>query len=402
MNRTTTAAIIGGGVAGAAAALALRKAGIEPVIYEAYPDNADGVGVFLTIATNGIDALRVLGADGPVLERGFPTPAITLRSGTGKRLGATATGVPLPDGTVSHTLTRGDLYSALQEQARAQGIAIEHGKRLVDAVADIDGVRATFDDGTTARADILIGCDGVHSTVRGLIDPRAVPPRYEGLLTTGGYTKGVAVDAEPGSYDMIFGKRGFFGYAPAPDGRGWWFANVPRSQPQHGRLDHTEEDRRILLLELFADDAGPACALIEAAPQVAPLLPVHTLPRLARWHRGRMIVIGDAAHAPSPTSGQGASLSIEDAVLLAMCLRDADDPEVAFNRFVAARRERVERIVKWAARFNRSKAAGPVGRVIRDALLPPMLRMTAGSQAMRQSFDYHLDWDSRTDRDVAA
>jgi FAD-dependent urate hydroxylase len=401
MKSDTTAAIIGGGVAGAAAALALRKAGIEPVIYEAYPDNADGVGVFLTIATNGIDALRVLGADGPVLERGFPTPAITLRSGTGKRLGATATGVPLPDGTVSHTLTRGDLYSALQEQVRAQGIAIKHGKRLVDAVDDVDGVHATFDDGTTARADILIGCDGVHSTVRGLIDPRAVTPRYEGLLTTGGYTKGVAVDAEPGSYEMIFGKRGFFGYAPAPDGQGWWFANVPRSQPQHERLDHTEDDRN-LLLELFADDAGPARALIEAAPQVAPLLPVHTFPRLGRWHRGRMIVIGDAAHAPSPTSGQGASLSIEDAVLLAMCLRDADDPGVAFSRFVTARRERVERIVKWAARFNRSKAAGPVGRVIRDALLPPMLKMTAGSQAMRQSFDYHLDWDSRTDRDVAA
>ena len=402
MKSDATAAIIGGGVAGAAAALAFAKVGIEPVIYEAHLDDAAGVGVFLTIATNGIDALRVLGADGPVLDRGFPTPAITLRSGTGKRLGATPTGVPLPDGTVSHTLKRADLYTALQEQVRAQGITITLGKRLVDAVDDADGVRATFEDGTTARADILIGCDGVHSTVRRLIDSQDVAPRYEGLLTTGGYTAGVAVDSEPGSYEMIFGRRGFFGYAPAPDGQVWWFANVPRSHPPRGQSNDTEDGRRNLLLDLFRDDAGPACALVEAAPQVAPLLPIHTFPYLARWHHGRTVVIGDAAHAPSPTSGQGASLSIEDAVLLAMCLRDADDHATAFGRFVSARRERVERIVKWAARFNRSKAAGPIGRVVRDALLPPMLQMTAGSQAMRQSFDYHLDWNASTAEGVAA
>jgi 2-polyprenyl-6-methoxyphenol hydroxylase-like FAD-dependent oxidoreductase len=399
---TRTATIIGGGVAGAATALALHKAGIESVIYEANPDDADGVGVFLTLATNGIDALRVLEADGPVLERGFPTPAITLRSGTGKRLGSTPTGVPLADGTVSHTLKRSDLYSTLCEQVRACGLPIEHGKRLVDATYEAGGVRARFQDGTTAFADVLIGCDGVHSTVRGLIDASAPAPRYEGLLTTGGYTTGVAVDAEPGTYEMIFGKRGFFGYAPAPDGQVWWFANVPSPQPPRGRLDHTDAGRRQMLLDLFADDAGPACPLVKAAPSVAPLLPVHTFPHLGRWHRGGKIVIGDAAHAPSPTSGQGASLSVEDAVLLAMCLRDADTTESALDRFVAARRERVERIVKWAARFNRSKAAGPVGRVFRDALLPPLMQMTAGSQAMRQSFDYHLDWNASTTERVPA
>src|SRR5919106_1763380 len=168
---TRSALIIGGGIAGPAAAMALQKAGIDPVVYEAHPSGADGVGVFLTVASNGVDALRVLGADGPALAAGLPTPRITLRSGTGKRLGETRTGVTLPDGTTSQTLKRADLYRVLHKQAVARGIRVEHGKRLVEAHDTGDGVRAVFADGSEAVADVLIGCDGVHSTVRRIIDP---------------------------------------------------------------------------------------------------------------------------------------------------------------------------------------------------------------------------------------
>ncbi len=108
-----------------------------------------------------------------------------------------------------------------------------------------------------------------------------------------------------------------------------------------------------------------------------------------------MIVVGDAAHAPSPTSGQGASLSIEDAVVLAKCLRDLPNPQEAFAVFEAARRPRVERIIKWAARVNNGKAAGPVARVLRDAMLPTILKMTANGKSHRQTYDYHIDWDAR-------
>lgn len=403
-NAVPTAAIIGGGIAGAAAALALDKAGITPVVYEAYPSTAEGVGAFLTVATNGIDALRVLDAAGPVLDLGFPTPAITLRSGTGKRLGATPTGYPLPDSTVSHTITRADLYMSMQQLVRDRGIRVEHGKRLVDGADTGRGVRADFADGTTASADILVGCDGVHSTVRGLIDPHAPAPRYEGLVTIGGYATGVAAGVPGGGYEMIFGKRAFFGYTAAPDGRVWWFANLPwQPEPPPSELRaFPEDERRRLLLDAFADDAGPGCALIDASPEIAPFSAIHTLPRLRSWHSGRMVVIGDAAHAPSPTSGQGASLSAEDAVLLALCLRDAPEPGTAFSQFEALRRKRVEPIVRWAARFNRSKAAGPVGRAIRDAMLPAALRMAAGSKAQRQIFDYHLDWQAGIGRTPAA
>ena len=94
-----------------------------------------------------------------------------------------------------------------------------------------------------------------------------------------------------------------------------------------------------------------------------------------------MIVIGDAAHAPSPTSGQGASLAIEDARRAGqVACATRRRREAAFARFEAARRPRVERIVKWAARINNSKAAGPVGAAVRDAMLPADPQADRGRQ----------------------
>jgi FAD-dependent urate hydroxylase len=388
--------IIGAGVAGPAAALAMQKAGIEPIVYEADPECADGAGVFLTVASNGIDALRVLDADKAVLAAGFPTPGITLRSSTGKPLGKSMTGQRLPDGTVSQTISRSDLYQALYRQATDRGIRVEHGKRLVAAEDLGHAVRAVFADGSEMTADVLIGCDGVHSTVRRIIDPAAPAPAYARLLTTGGYARGVPAGTQPGSYEMIFGKRAFFGYAVAPDTDVWWFGNLARrTEPDRAELAAVSADElRERLLELYADDAGPANALIAASPDIMPMTPIHTLGHLPTWHRNRMIVIGDAAHAPSPTSGQGASLSVEDAIVLAKCLRDLPTPQAAFASFETARRPRVEKIIKWAARINNSKVAGPFGRVARDAMMPPIMKMTANSKALRQTFDYHLEWDA--------
>jgi 2-polyprenyl-6-methoxyphenol hydroxylase-like FAD-dependent oxidoreductase len=393
MTHARTALVIGGGIAGPAAAIALQKAGIDAAVYEARSAGADRAGAFLTLASNGIDALRVIGADGHALATGFATPWITLRSGTGKRLGQSPTGPSLADGTVSRTIKRVELYRGLHEEALARGVRIEHGKRLVEAHEDGDGVRAVFADGSEAGADFLIGCDGVHSTVRRIVDRAAPAPTYARLLTTGGYARGVHMDSEPGGYEMTFGRRAFFGYAMAPDGEVWWFANVPRrGEPAPGELK-AAGDWRQPLLDLYIGDAGPAVALIEATTEIMPTSAIHTIPHLPTWHRGRMIVVGDAAHAPSPTSGQGASLSIEDAVVLATCLRDLPDPEAAFARFEAERRPRVERIIKWASRINNSKAAGPVGRVLRDAMLPAILKLTADSKAQRQPYEHHIDWD---------
>jgi FAD-dependent urate hydroxylase len=258
------------------------------------------------------------------------------------------------------------------------------------------GCRRGSPTGTAATGDLLVGCDGIHSTVRRIIDPNAPAPTYAGLINLGGYVRGVHVEAEPGTYHMIFGKRAFFGYAVAPDAEVWWFANVPEAnEPARGALAGVATDAwRRRLTELFADDAGPASRLIQATTHALVASPIHTLPHLPKWHTDRMIVIGDAAHAPSPSSGQGASLAIEDAVQLGKCLRDQPDPEQAFAAVEQARRPRVERIIKEAARINNNKAATGVARVLRDLMLPLVLRLVANPKQQRLLYDYHIEWGS--------
>jgi 2-polyprenyl-6-methoxyphenol hydroxylase-like FAD-dependent oxidoreductase len=396
MTRVRTALVVGGGIAGPATALALHKAGIEATVFEAHPTGAEGIGAFLTLGSNGVAALRVLDAADPVLELGFPTPGITLRNAAGRRIGESVISVTLPDGTTSVTLKRPDLYRAMHEEAVRRGVPVRHGKRLVAARESAQGVRATFADGTTATGDVLVGADGIRSTVRRIVDPGAPAPRYAGLISTGGYATGVRVDAPPGGYKMIFGRRAFFGYALAPDGEVWWFANLPRRpEPARGEVEAVDTEAwRARLTQLFRDDAGPILPIVAATPELMTMLPIHSVPRLPTWRRGRIVVLGDAAHAPSPSSGQGASLSIEDGVVLAQCLRDVADPAEALARFEAARRPRVERIVRAAARVNDSKAAGPVGRVVRDAVLPAVLRMAATSRATRETYGFQIDWDA--------
>jgi 2-polyprenyl-6-methoxyphenol hydroxylase-like FAD-dependent oxidoreductase len=387
--------LVGCGVAGPAAAMALHKVGIEATIYEAHPGAADETGIFLTVATNGVDALRTLDAEETVTAAGFSTTAMVLWSGTGKRLGSAVVSTTRPDGTTGYTLKRADLYRGLRDLALSRGVRIEHGKQLTAAEDVGDRVVAHFADGTDYEADILVGCDGVRSTVRHVIDATAPVPKYVGLINLGGFVSGVEVPAEVGNYHMIFGARAFFGYALAPSGEVWWFANIPqRAEPGPGSLgDVSSEVWKARLLDLFAGDVGPARRLIEATSHELRASTVHTLAHLPKWHNERMIVIGDAAHAPSPSSGQGASLSVEDAVLLAKCLRDNPQPIQAFEVFTSLRRQRVERIIKQAARVNNSKAATGMSRVARDAVLPHVLKFIATSKQTRDLYDYHVEWD---------
>ncbi len=167
------ALIAGGGVAGPVTAMALQRAGIDAVVYEAHVPGGGDAGSYLTVASNGLDALRAVDADKPVLAAGFPTPTNVLLSGTGRRLGAVSNGGRLADGTVSHTIKRARLYGALHDEAAGRGVRIEYGKRLVGAeVTAAGGVVAGFDDGTEAAGDLLVGADGVHS-----VDPPAARPR---------------------------------------------------------------------------------------------------------------------------------------------------------------------------------------------------------------------------------
>ena len=290
MSRTKKALIVGGGVAGPVAAMALQRAGMESVVHEAYAGGADGAGAFLTFASNGLDALRTIDAHHLVLEKGFPTPRMEIQSGTGKHLGAVSNGGTLPDGTVSHTLKRSDLYQTLRDEAIRRGARVEHGKRLVDAEEQPEGgVVVRFEDGTEAEGDLLIGADGIHSRTRRMIDPSAPEARYIPVLNTGGYASGVRVQAEPDTFHMVFGKRAFFGYAVHPSGEVWWFANPPRpDEPTRAELAAIgTEQWREMLVDLFAEDDSPAVEIIRATPGRLAGWATYDLPLSRRGTGGR-------------------------------------------------------------------------------------------------------------------
>lgn len=393
----TTALIIGGGVAGPVAGMALQRAGIDATVYEAYAGGADEIGAFLTLQTNGIAALRSIDAHHRVADHGFPTPRMRLFSGSGRQLGVVPNGGALPDGTVSHTLRRADLYRGLHDEAVQRGVRVEHGKRLIDAHQTGERVTAVFADGATAEGDVLIGADGIRSRVRQVIDPTAPPARYVPLLNLGGYAHGVTTSAKHGEYTMVFGKRAFFGYAPAPNGETWWFANPPRADdPGAAVADITDAQWREWLHHLYAVDDTPAVDLIRATPGELKGWTTHDIPTIPRWHNDTMVVIGDAAHATSPSSGQGASMAIEDAVILAKCLRDRPTPASAFTAYERLRRERVERVVAAGARWSNTKVANPVKRVFRDLAMPLFLKRAAGdgAESLTWVHRYHIDWDA--------
>jgi FAD-dependent urate hydroxylase len=398
MSRAKKALIVGGGVAGPVAAMALQRAGIDSVIYEAHAGGADDAGAFLTFASNGLDALRAIDAHNLVMDKGFPTPRMEIQSGTGKHLGVVPNGGMLSDGTVSQTLKRADLYRGLRDKALRRGAHIEYGKRLVNAGITPDGgVVAWFEDGMEAEGDLLIGADGIHSRTRRIIDPAAPGARYIPVLNIGGYASNLRVPAEPGTFRMIFGKRAFFGYAVHPSGEVWWFANPPRAdEPSKTELAAiSTEQWRKMLTDLFAEDDTPAIAIIRATPGELSGWATHDLPSVPKWLRGSMIIIGDAAHATAPSSGQGASMAIEDAVVLARCLRDLSDTRGAFAAYERLRRGRVERIVAHGARTSNSKAAGPVGRVLRDLMMPAILKRVANGGSLAWMHDYHIDWNEK-------
>jgi FAD-dependent urate hydroxylase len=395
MIHPRTALVIGGGVAGPVAAMALQRAGIQATVYEAHPPTTEDVGSYLTVATNGLDALRAIDAHTPVLAAGFPTLTNVLWSSTGKRLGAVTNGGVLPDGTTSHTIKRARLYRALHHEAAGRGIHVEYGKRLVGAEATPDGgVVACFEDGTQATGDLLVGADGVHSPTRRLLDPAAPGGRYVGLVNFGGYTPDHAA-AEPGNWYMIFGKRAFFGYVVDAAGGTVWFANVPRPQVGKAERDATTPAQwQRQLVDLFADDHGPATDLIAAGRLELAADNTHDLPKVPTWHKGPMVIIGDAAHAPSPTSGQGASLAAEDAVVLAKCLRDLPGVPRALAAYEQLRRRRVERIVAQGARTSSTKTPGPLARVLRDLALPVVFKLLVTDKSQAWIHDHHIDWET--------
>jgi 2-polyprenyl-6-methoxyphenol hydroxylase-like FAD-dependent oxidoreductase len=384
-----TALVIGGGIAGPVVAMFLKRAGMTPIIYEARPAPTDDAGAFLNLAPNGLAVLATLGIAGEVAAEGTPTASIEVLNHRGKRLGAFEERTLL--------IRRAALNRALRRAAEADGIPVAFGKRLTAlSTPEAGGVIARFADGSEARGGLLVGCDGVRSATRRAMLPGAPVPEYTGAIDSGGFAPALPGVEPDGVMRMVFGRRGFFGYQVVPSGEVFWFENFHQgAEPGRGYLARIgDEEWRRRLLDLHRDDPAPVSDIIRAAAEPIGRWAICDLPTLPTWHRGPVCLIGDAAHATSPHAGQGASLALEDAVVLGRCLRDIADPERAFSSFEAQRRPRVERLVREARRTGRRKAAGtPLARRIRDLVLPFFLEL--GARSLKDVYDYRVDWGDR-------
>ncbi|MEU7655203.1 FAD-dependent monooxygenase [Micromonospora taraxaci] len=395
MTTVRTAIVIGGGIAGPVTALALRRAGITATVHEAYPataSEAGGIGGTLALAPNGVAALRVVGADEAVTA--LATPIERTMMAVGRRRIALPTLAGVPPLRVVH---RAELHRVLHDRAVAEGVTFAYGKRLVDAEQTGDGVTAHFEDGTAATADVLVGADGVRSTVRGLIDRAAPGPRFTGLLGFEAVARH-EVDAAPGTMTFAFGRRGYYLYWPEPGGGTRWGVNLPQQRPMslvEARAVPAEQWLDTLRSSYGDDDPGRELMATSIADELQVVGALQIMPPVPHWHRGRMVLVGDAAHAPSNSSGQGASLAIESAVQLARCLRDLPDVASAFDAYVRLRRSRVEKVAARAARINHTKAPGPVARTLMPLLMPLLVRTAMDPEkTVADEQRYVIDWDA--------
>ncbi|HXV92266.1 MAG TPA: NAD(P)/FAD-dependent oxidoreductase, partial [Pseudonocardia sp.] len=295
-----TVLIAGCGIAGPALGAALARAGIGSHVIEAHAAGEAQAGAFLALAPNGINALRAVGLGDVVAEAGgVPVPDMRFLNARGREIGRLDGGdFARTYGADTHLVRRGALHEQLRDAARAAGVATTFGARITGITEGPGSVSAHLDTGETVEGEVLLGCDGVHSTVRRLAFPDAPVPRYTGVLDCGAWTPVDLPDTR--GQRMVWGRRAFFGYV-VHDRTAYWFSNVPRGdEPARGEPATLDAGAWIRTLRaLHADDPYPVPQILAAADAALGVWPVYDLGPLPTWHTDRVCLLGDAAHAAS-------------------------------------------------------------------------------------------------------
>jgi 2-polyprenyl-6-methoxyphenol hydroxylase-like FAD-dependent oxidoreductase len=379
--------IIGGGIAGPILALFLQKTGYDVQIFEAFACPNEGGGA-LGLAPNGMHVLAAAGVIEAVRDVSVTSSEWAFENQKGQLLACLQSGDPGRYGQAGVLITRAALHRVLVDQAHSQGIPVRYGKRLL-SIEDRRNqpVIAHFADGTTAEGDFLVGADGIRSQVRQAIMPEAPKPAYTGLLAPGGFSPCLVSDVTPRSPQrthFLFGQKAFFGYfhTVTPEGpRTAWWSTAPAdltSKEQMATLSKADWQQR--LLELHGDWADPVPLLLQSAMEILPIA-IHDVPSLPRWSAGRTVLIGDAAHAVAPHSGQGASMALEDAMFLAKLLREANGAALArvFGAFEQQRRPRTDKVIALGRRNGQRKAVlSPIAYWIQQQMIRLAIPLTQG------------------------
>jgi 2-polyprenyl-6-methoxyphenol hydroxylase-like FAD-dependent oxidoreductase len=379
------AIIIGGGVGGLTAAIALRKAGIDHAVFERRGDLSDlQVGTGLNLWPNAIRALRELGLDKEVEAAGSQLERFEQRSWRGSLLASWAIGdIGRSVGAPTVSISRPDLHRVLTN-ALGEG-ALTVGANFTGFTQDGDGVSATFEDGHEGRADFLIGADGINSATRAQLRGRQKPV-YAGYTAWRGVAEITDEAAPKGVFTLYWGRGLRFGYYHVGGERIYWFgiANAPEGG-QDGPGGRKQD-----ILDRFGAWMHPIRRLVEAADEaVIQRTDIADRDPIESWGEGRVTLLGDAAHPMTFNVGQGACQTIEDGVLLGKLLAANGDVVGSLASYEAARRERTGPMVLFARRLGRlGRWENPVACFGRDRLMRLMLRF--GLRKQESDFGFQL------------
>jgi 2-polyprenyl-6-methoxyphenol hydroxylase-like FAD-dependent oxidoreductase len=349
------AAVVGAGIGGLAAAIALEQAGVEPIVIERAPKLQEA-GFGLVVSANAVTALRSLGLRDGVAARGTSVRRAEIRNPRGDLL-------TLIDyerlGWETYGILRAELQEAMLEAVPSERLRL--GTTCIGATED---GHALLDGADSVVADIVVGADGIRSMVRRSLfgDERL---RYGGHRA---WRAGTHFDDERvrDRFVEVWGVGGGFGFGPAGTGRVYWycFEVVPEGAP-------APERPRDEFLRRYGAWFDPIPALIESTEQDA-IEPTFTYDRSPRrtWGRGRVTLLGDAAHPMKPNIGQGAAQALEDAVVLGSCVAESGDPEQALRAYERRRIRRANAAVRASRQAGRAaEVRSRLGARARDAVM---------------------------------
>ncbi|NOT63818.1 MAG: FAD-dependent oxidoreductase [Acidobacteria bacterium] len=364
--------IIGGGIGGLSTAIALRRAGIATDLIEIKSEwKVYHVGII--VQGNFIRAMAALGIADKAVAKGFPYFGVKFQTLHGHTV-AEIPGIPMagPNYPTDLGMGRPALHQILSETALELGTNVRLGVTFTDIQQNENSVTVAFTDGTTGEYDLVVGADGVHSKVRSRIFGDEHQPRFSGQ---GVWRYNVKRPAEVDYAFLCVGlEGGKCGFIPLSHETGY----VMLVQPDAGDLQFPADQLADIFRERMAAATGVMAAMRDQITDSSLVIyrPMEHLLMPVPWHRGRVLLIGDAAHTTTPHFGQGAAQAVEDGVVLGELLqRDAPLPQL-LDEFMQRRFERCKFIVEGSLQLGEWEM-NPVPEADAPGLTKKMIGMMA-------------------------